>query len=72
MGPVHPVREASYALLRRLFTEVSALFPDEYLHVGGDETGTNCWCALPFSHVCSLAFTCVCVRTTLCEAERNN
>ena len=29
-----PTAPATYALLEALFTEIAALFPDEYVHIG--------------------------------------
>ncbi|MBE2231253.1 MAG: family 20 glycosylhydrolase [Chitinophagaceae bacterium] len=38
-----PALEASYVFLDKVFTEVAALFPFEYIHMGGDETARNFW-----------------------------
>ena len=32
-----------YKVLTDVFTEVAALFPDEYIHIGGDENAGNHW-----------------------------
>ncbi len=38
-----PANEKVYSFLDKVFTEVAALFPFEYIHVGGDETAKNFW-----------------------------
>lgn len=38
-----PAMEKSFEFLDKVFTEVAALFPFEYIHMGGDETARNFW-----------------------------
>lgn len=38
-----PANENVYAFLDKVFTEVAALFPFEYIHAGGDECAKNFW-----------------------------
>jgi hexosaminidase len=38
-----PANENVYVFLDKVFTEVAALFPFEYIHVGGDECAKNFW-----------------------------
>jgi hexosaminidase len=38
-----PTREEVYSFLDRFFGEMSALFPDAYIHIGGDEVATDHW-----------------------------
>lgn len=38
-----PANEKVYEFLDKVFTEVAALFPFEYIHMGGDETARNFW-----------------------------
>jgi len=46
-GPIDPSREENYAFLSRLFHEVSLHFPDQYMHLGGDEVPFDCWKSNP-------------------------
>jgi hexosaminidase len=38
-----PANEKVYTFLDKVFTEVAALFPFDYIHVGGDECAKNFW-----------------------------
>lgn len=38
-----PAKEFTYEFLDKVFTEVAALFPFEYIHMGGDECAKNFW-----------------------------
>src|SRR5262245_33404407 len=38
-----PTREEVYKFLEGFFTEMAALFPDEYMHIGGDENEGHQW-----------------------------
>jgi hexosaminidase len=38
-----PTREELYKFLESFFTEMAALFPDEYMHIGGDENEGHQW-----------------------------
>jgi hexosaminidase len=42
---LNPASEATYAFLDRLLGEMTALFPDTYVHVGGDEVSDAAWSA---------------------------
>ncbi len=42
-----PAREALYPFLDRFLGEMAALFPDAYLHIGGDENNGKQWLANP-------------------------
>ncbi|KAI8419742.1 LOW QUALITY PROTEIN: hypothetical protein MSG28_008421 [Choristoneura fumiferana] len=37
LGPMNPIHNATYKLLRDLIQEVQDWFPDKYYHIGGDE-----------------------------------
>jgi len=38
-----PANEKVYDFLDKVFTEIAAIFPFEYIHVGGDECAKNFW-----------------------------
>lgn len=38
-----PAKESTYDFIDKVFTEIAALFPFEYIHMGGDETARNFW-----------------------------
>ncbi|CAI6370437.1 unnamed protein product [Macrosiphum euphorbiae] len=42
-GPIDPTVEKNYNFIRTLLSEVSELFQDNYLHLGGDEVDSSCW-----------------------------
>jgi hexosaminidase len=42
-----PTRESTYKFLDSFIEEMAALFPDEYLHMGGDESNGKDWKANP-------------------------
>ena len=42
-----PTRDAVYAFLDAFFGEMATLFPDEFLHIGGDEVNGKQWNASP-------------------------
>jgi hexosaminidase len=42
-----PTRESTYQFLDQFLGEMTALFPDEYLHLGGDETTGEDWQSNP-------------------------
>lgn len=45
-GPINPILDSTWKFLSEFFKEVTELFPDEYLHLGGDEVDYTCWCVL--------------------------
>ncbi len=42
-----PTRESTYQFLDKFLGEMAALFPDPYMHVGGDESNGKQWSANP-------------------------
>ena len=43
LGPLNPAKNATYEALWSLLRETASLFPDSYLHLGGDEVPFDCW-----------------------------
>lgn len=44
---MNPTKEEVYTFLEAFFKEMSELFPDEYLHIGGDENNGKQWAVNP-------------------------
>lgn len=44
---IDPTREATYKFIDKLLEEMGKLFPDEYVHIGGDEVSGRQWTANP-------------------------
>ncbi len=44
---LNPANEDVYVFLNKVFTEVAALFPGQYIHVGGDECYKGYWAKNP-------------------------
>ena len=40
---IDPTREATYTFIGRFLTEMAGIFPDAYVHIGGDETPAPDW-----------------------------
>jgi len=44
---MNPVNELTYEFLNKFFAEMADLFPDDYIHIGGDENNGKQWNANP-------------------------
>lgn len=42
-GPVDPSKEENYARIENIWSDVANIFPDNYIHLGGDEVDYKCW-----------------------------
>jgi len=42
-GPVDPIQETNYKFLYQFLAEAVELFPEKYIHLGGDEVDFGCW-----------------------------
>ena len=46
-GPIDPTQPSTWTFLRAFFAEVAEVFPDAYIHAGGDEVNYDCWASNP-------------------------
>lgn len=42
-GVLDPSNQKTYDLIRGIFTDFNSIFPDNYIHLGGDEVFTSCF-----------------------------
>ena len=42
-GPINPTNGSTYEFMYDLLKDVSNVFTDNYIHLGGDEVDFSCW-----------------------------
>ncbi|CAH8596091.1 unnamed protein product [Heterobilharzia americana] len=47
LGPVNPISNVSYTFMSNLFKELLDVFPEAWVHLGGDEVEYHCWMSNP-------------------------
>ncbi|XP_045194091.2 beta-hexosaminidase subunit alpha-like [Mercenaria mercenaria] len=47
LGPINPAQNETYTFMAKLFSEIYSVFPDTFVHLGGDELVSTCWATNP-------------------------
>jgi len=47
LGPLDPSNPFTFEFIGNLIKEFASLFPERYIHLGGDEVDTSCWSNTP-------------------------
>lgn len=43
LGPMDPIKNSTYTFMNNLLKEIVQVFPEKYVHLGGDEVDFDCW-----------------------------
>ena len=46
-GPINPTINGTFEKMSKLWNEIAGVFPDDYVHIGGDEVSFDCWQSNP-------------------------
>ena len=46
-GPMDPTKASVFNFLAEFYSEIGEVFPDEMIHIGGDEVNLKCWKSNP-------------------------
>jgi len=46
-GPLNPILNSTFDNMSLLYHEIAKVFPDDYIHIGGDEVSFDCWQSNP-------------------------
>jgi len=47
LGPLNVIKNSTYEFIEKFFAEVAEVFPERYIHLGGDEVDFECWLTNP-------------------------
>lgn len=50
-GPINPILNSTWTFMKAFYQELSAVFPDDYVHLGGDEVSFGCWYAYVHAYI---------------------